>query len=141
MPDNYSATPGLGLLFASVDVAGTQYPVLLPYAKPDDFVSGVTGNIVDNVSHEVVAAQGGLLRNYITHILVTNSSVAVGTFVNIMDGAGGAVLYSGYACEAGGGFSITLPVPIRTTGNTGLYMRCETGGANVRVSASGFHSI
>lgn len=141
MVDNYAATPGLGLLFASVDVNGTQYPVLIPYAKPADFINGVTADMVDNLPHEVIGAQGLLLRAYATHILVTNSDAIVGTFVNITDGSGGTVLYTGYAAEGGGGFSITLPNPIHTGLNTGLYAQCESAGANVRVSASGFKSI
>lgn len=141
MVDNYNATPGLGLLFASVDENGVQYPVLLPYAKPADYVMGVTADVVDNLPHWVIHSPGLALRNYITHILVTNSHPVNGTFVNITDGVLGTVLYTGYAAEAGGGFSITLPVPLRMSLNMDLNIQCETGGANVRASASGFKSV
>lgn len=141
MPDNYSATPGIGLLFAAKDEGGLLYPILLPYAKPADRVRGVSVDITGLVAVQVVASPGVGYKLNITHILVTNSDATVGTMVNLTDGIAGGVLLSGYAAEAGGGFSVSLPVPLTLTLATALYAICETNHANVRVSASGFRSV
>lgn len=109
-----------------------------PYAIPENYVSGATSDITTTTSTSVVAAGGVGLRNYITHIVVQNSHATVGTWVNIQDGSGGTTIYTLYCAAAGGGASITLPCPIKTTANTALYAACATTGANVRVSASGY---
>jgi len=112
--------------------------IALPYANPENFVKGATSDITDTTDTQVIAAQGAGVKIYVTHILVTNGDADTGTFVNIKDGSGGTTIYTGYAASGGGGFSVTLPVPIVTTANTGLYAGCATTGATVRVSASGY---
>lgn len=109
-----------------------------PYAIPENYVSGATSDMTGTTSTSVVAAAGAGLRNYITHILVQNSHATVGTWVNIQDGSGGTTLYTVYAAAVGGGASITLPCPIKTTANTALFCANVTTGANTRVSASGY---
>lgn len=121
------------------DLVGKQ--IVLPYANPENFVSGATSDITNTTATSVIAAAGAGVRNYITQILVTNSHATVGTFVNITDGSGGTILYTGYAAAAGGGFAVTLPVPIKTTANTALYCACVTTGSNVRVCASGYKGV
>lgn len=118
------------------DLAGKL--IALPYANPENFVRGATSDITDTTDTQVIAAGGAGVKLYITQILVTNGDADTGTFVNIKDGSGGTTLYTGYAASGGGGFSVTLPVPIVTTANTGLYAGCATTGATVRVSASGY---
>lgn len=112
--------------------------VIHPYAIPENYVSGATSDMTATTSTSVVAAAGAGLRNYITNILVQNSHATVGTWVNIQDGSGGTTLYTVYAAAAGGGASITLPCPIKTTANTALFCANVTTGANTRVSASGY---
>lgn len=114
--------------------------VVMPYATSGSLVSGATSDIVDTTSTQVIA---GVASNnlYITNILVTNSHATVSTFVNLQDGSGGTTLYTGYALAAGGGFSVTFPVPLKvTTAGNGLFAACATTGSNVRVSATGFKS-
>jgi hypothetical protein len=85
----------------------------------------------------VIAAQGAGVKIKLKSLLVTNGSEDTGTFVNITDGSGGTVLFSGYAVY-GGGFSITFPTPLEFTANTAVYAVCVTTGAAVRVSAVGY---
>lgn len=114
--------------------------ITLPYANPENFVSGATAAITDTTNTSVIASAGGSLRNYVTHILVTNSHATVSTLVEIRDGAT-TVLYRGYALAAGGGFSVTLPVPLRGTAATAVTASCITTGSNVYVSASGYKGV
>lgn len=113
--------------------------ISLPYANPENFVAGKTAAITDTTRTAVIAAQGAAVRLYITHIIVTNSHASVGTYVKIEDGT--TEIYGGYAAAAGGGFSITLPVPLRLTANTALNVSCGTTGANVYASASGYKGV
>ncbi len=123
----------------AADLTGKQ--VVLPYAIPELFVSGVTADITTTASTQVIAAGAAGVRNYITSLLVQNSAGAVSTWVNITDGSGGASLYTVYALQGGGGAAITLLTPLRTTAATALHAACVTTAANVRVSASGYRGV
>lgn len=104
-----------------------------------NFVSGATSDITTTAATTVVAGPGAATYLYITHILVTNSHATVGTFVNVTEETSGTVLYTGYAAPAGGGFSVTLPTPLKVpTATKALQVTCVTSGANVRASASGY---
>lgn len=116
--------------------------IVLPYANPENFVSGVTAAMTGTTSTSLVASPGGSLRNYITHIIVTNSHATVGTFVLIQDGSGGTTIYEGYCAAAGGGFSISFPTPLRQpTTATAIYVQNVTTGANTIASASGYKGL
>lgn len=116
--------------------------IVLPYANPENFVSGLTAAMTGTTSTSLIAAPAGSLRNYVTHLIVTNSHATVGTFVIIQDGSGGTTIYEGYAAPAGGGFSISFPTPLRQpTVATALYCADVTTGANVIVSASGYKGL
>ena len=105
------------------------------YAQPTAFVSGAPSIITGTASVQVLAAPSAALRNHVTHILVSNNA-AVSTAVNIVDA--GTVIYTGYAGASGGGFSATLPTPLRQpTSGLGLYVATPTQ-ASVLVSMSGF---
>jgi hypothetical protein len=116
------------------DLNGKQ--IVMPYAIPENFVSGATAAITGTSDTSVIAAAGAGVRNYITNILVTNSHATVSTVVEIKDGT--TVLYRGYALAAGGGFAVTLPVPLRGTANTAINAACITTASNVYVSCSGY---
>jgi hypothetical protein len=126
-------------IVAALPAGDNNIGVVIPHALPADFVSGATSDITDTTATSVIAADA-TKRIYVTSILVTNSHATVGTFVNITDGSGGAVLWTGYAAAAGGGFACTFPVPIRTTAATALFCVCVTTGANVRVCAAGYEA-
>ena len=113
--------------------------ITMPYANPENFISGVTAAIVDTTRTQVIAAQSAGIRTYVTHLIVTNSHASVGTLVTIENGT--TALYRGYAAPMGGGFSIVFPTPIKTSAATALNVSCETTCANVYVSASGYKGI
>lgn len=113
----------------------------LPYANPENTLNGTTAAMTGTSSTQVIAAQTGSNRVYATDVLVTNSHASVGTFVNILDGNGGSVLWSGYAAPAGGGYAKSFLVPLRGTAATRLDAVCITTGANVVVSVSGYKGI
>jgi hypothetical protein len=110
--------------------------IVHPYALPENLLSGVTAAITGTGDTSVIAAQGAGARIYVTHILVTNSHATVGTVVEIKDNT--TVIYRGYAAPAGGGFSVTLPAPLRLGDNVALQAANVTTGSNTYVSASGF---
>lgn len=113
--------------------------ITLPYADPDNFVSGTTASMTGTTSTSLVAAPGAGLHNYITTIIVSNSHASVGTDVVIQDGNGGTTLLTIPAAYGYGGAVITLPTPLRQpTANTALYCANVTTGAAVKVSAVGY---
>lgn len=119
---------------AQADLNGKQ--IVLPYAIPENSLSGVTAAITGTADTSVIAAQGAGIRIYVTQILVINSHTTTGTVVEIKDNT--TVIYRGYAAPVGGGFSITFPVPLRLTANVALQAANITTAANVYVSASGY---
>lgn len=113
--------------------------VTAPYTNPENMVSGGTAAMTGTTSTSLMAAPASGLRNYMTHLICTNSHATVGTFVLVQDGSGGTTIYEGYAAAVGGGFSITLPVPLRQpTTATALYVQDVTTGANVICFGSGY---
>jgi len=114
--------------------------VVRPYALPENLVQGVTAAITGTTVAEVLAAGGAGIRNYVTSLTVTNSHATVGTLVEIRDGTT-TVIFRGYAAPAGGGFSVTFPVPLKGTANTAINAYNITTGSNTYVSASGFKGI
>jgi hypothetical protein len=120
------------------DLSGKQ--VVLPYAIPENFVSGaITSAMTGTTSTSLVAAPASGRRNYITTIIVSNAHATVGTDVIIQDGSGGTTLMTIPAAAVYGGAVITLPTPLRQpTTATALYCANVTTGASTKVSAVGY---
>jgi len=114
--------------------------ITLPYANPENFVSGaITTAMTGTTSTSLIAAPAAGLRNYITQITVSNSHATVGTDVVIQDGSGGTTLYTIPAAAVYGGAVLTFPVPLRQpTTATAIYCANVTTGASTKVSASGY---
>lgn len=113
--------------------------IVTPYAASSSLVSGVTAAMTGTTSTSLIAAPAGGLRNYVTHIACTNSHATVGTFVLVQDGSGGTTIYEGYAAAVGGGFSFTMPAPLRQpTTATALFVQNVTTGSNVICAATGY---
>lgn len=114
--------------------------ITLPYANPENFVSGaITTSMTGTTSTSLIAAPGVGLRNYITTIIVSNAHATVGTDVVIQDGSGGTTLLTIPAAAVYGGAVITLPTPLRQpTTNTALFAQNVTTGASTKVSAVGY---
>lgn len=117
--------------------------ITLPYANPENFVSGaITSSMTGTTSTSLVAAPGSGLRNYITTIIVSNAHATVGTDVAIQDGSGGTTLLTIPAAAVYGGAVINLPVPLRQpTTNTALFCANVTTGASTKVSAVGYKGV
>lgn len=120
------------------DLTGKQ--IVLPYANPENFVSGcISSAMTGTTSTSLVAAPASGLRNYITQITVSNSHATVGTDIIIQDGSGGTTLYVIPAAAVFGGATLTFPTPLRQpTTATALFCANVTTGANTKVSASGY---
>lgn len=117
--------------------------IVLPYANPENFVSGaITSAMTGTTSTSLIAAPASGLRNYITQITVSNAHATVGTDVVIQDGSGGTTLYTIPAAAAYGGATLTFPTPLRQpTTATAIYVANVTTGASVKASASGYKGI
>jgi hypothetical protein len=114
--------------------------IVLPYANPENFVSGVISTaMTGTTSTSLIAAPASGLRNYITQITVSNSHASVGTDILIQDGSGGTTLYVIPAAAAYGGATLTFPTPLRQpTTATAIYCANVTTGSSIKVSASGY---
>jgi hypothetical protein len=122
---------------ATADLVGKT--VTSPYAVSDLLVSGVTAAMTGTTSTSIIAAPASGLRNYVTQITCTNSDATHPTFMLIQDGSGGTTIYEALAYQAGGGFAIAFPAPLRQpTTATALFVQNVTTGANVICSASGY---
>ncbi len=110
--------------------------IVLPYANPENFVSG-RATATDTTSTSLLGAPAAGLRNYVTQITVWNSS-ATNTYIKIQDGSGGTELYD-IPCPATGGATLTLPVPLRQpTTATAIFFAANASANAVFVSASGY---
>lgn len=115
--------------------------ITLPYANPENSFCGASAaDITDTTSTQVIAAHGSL-RRYITSISVSNLHASVATRVDILDGNGGTVLWSGAAAASGGGYVVTFPVPLRCSAATRVDAKCGTTGAAVRVAIAGYNGV
>lgn len=134
-----AATTG-NLTAAACDLVGKQ--IVLPYANPENIVSGVTAAMTGTTPTSLLPSPGGSLRNYGTLIYCVNSHATVSTFVNVTDGSGGTVLWSIYAGAAGGGAGPQYITPLRQpTTATALFVVNVTTGANVVCNASGYKGL
>lgn len=117
------------------DKSGKQ--INLPYAIPENFVSGAnSADLTNTNSTQIIAAQGSGLKTYVTDILVTNSHSSTGTVVKILSGS--TLLARGYAAPGGGGFAKNFAIPLVGGANTAINAQCETSGAAVQVTISGY---
>ncbi len=117
--------------------------IVLPYANPENFVSGaITSAMTGTTSTSLIAAPAAGLRNYITQITVSNAHATVGTDIIIQDGSGGTTLYTIPAAAVYGGAVVTFPTPLRQpTTATAIYCANVTTGASTKVSASGYKGV
>lgn len=131
--ENSAVTTGRKVQFVA-DLVGKQ--IVLPYANPENFVSG-RASATDTTSTSLIAAPAAGLRNYITQITVWNSS-AVSTYIKIQDGTGGTEIYD-IPAPAGGGATLTLPTPLRQpTTATALFFAANASANAIIISASGY---
>lgn len=132
-----SDDPAVVSLAALVAASTAVGPVLAPSAST--LISGaITTAIANTTDTLLLAAPGASLYNYITTIIISNSS-SVGTEVVIKDGLAGTVLMTIPAAASYGGATITLPVPLKQpTANTALYVANLTTLSSTKVSVVGY---
>lgn len=120
------------------DLAGKQ--IVLPYANPENFVSGViTSAMTGTTSTSLIAAPAAGLRNYITQCTFSNSHATVGTLMALQDGNGGTAFYNAPAAAVYGGATLTFPTPLRQpTTATAVYVVNITTGASTFAACSGY---
>ncbi len=113
--------------------------IVLPYSNPENDLQGVTAAITDTTSTQIIAAQSGSNKIYVTDCIVTNSSATVGTFIKILDGS--TIIDEFYAAPNGGGANRVYPKPRHGTAATALNVQAVTTGANFIASCGGYKGI
>ena len=114
--------------------------IVLPYANPENFVSGViTTAMTGTTSTSLVAAPAAGLRNYLTSCTFSNEHATVGTSIVIQDGSGGTTLWTVPTAPAYGGAQITFPTPLRQpTTATAIFVANVTTGSSTKAACSGY---
>ncbi len=122
------------------DLTGRQ---IVSLSNPENMVSGVISTAMTGLTlNTLLVAAGSGLRNYITHITVSNSHATVGTDVAIIDGVGGSTMWIIPAAAVYGGGAVPLPTPLRQPStNTVVSAVNMVTGAATRVSANGYKGI
>lgn len=133
-------TNGSNILIGA-DKAGKQ--IVLPYANPENFVSGAT-SVTGTSSTALVAAPGAGLYLYITSVACFDSG-ATATTVSLQNGSGGTTIWEGYvaaAGTAGNWFTVNFPVPLggieNMTAATGLYFKAGSSTTSLFCNAQGY---
>lgn len=100
----------------------TGVQVAKPYQVPElDWTYAAASGGITNTTTAVtiVSAAGAGIRNYLTGLQISNSTLGAGTELAIRDGAGGTVLWRGIlATAASDPGAISFPSPLRGTANT-----------------------
>ena len=113
----------------------TNRVVATPYAPTASFVKG-SATATNTTSTSCVASAGGSLKNYITSVVVSNTG-ATTTVIQVQDGSGGTVL-AYIPCPAGGGATVTFPVPIMGSAATAVYFASTGSSTTMYVTMVGY---
>jgi hypothetical protein len=101
----------------------------------------VTGAEITDTTEQTLKAAPGAGKAYrVTAITVSNMDATVATRVNVLDGAGGSILWSLPAAAIGGGAVQLFPEgePLELSADKALVVVCEDNSAEVVVSAKGY---
>lgn len=107
--------------------------IVLPYANPENFVSGV-GSATDTSRTAIIASAGGSLRNYLTGVTCANSS-ATSITVSIQDNTTEKWVLP---VPATGGAVQTFLTPLRGTAATAWNFVASTGVTTLTCSGTGY---
>lgn len=121
-------------LYAGLDGA----LIVRPHCGLEDLVSGVAA-ITDGSSTSVIAAAGAGVKNYITSIVIANTSATAVT-VDIRDGAAGTVKATVPVPANTSGVVCNLPVPLAFSANTAVCADPSAAASTVTVTLIGFKS-
>lgn len=120
--------------------------VVKPYQIPEldwSFVAAAGGITNTTTAVTLVAAAGSGIRNYLTGIQLSNSTLGTGGEIAVRDGASGTVIWRGVlATGASDPVQITFPTPIRGTANTLMEFVTLTASVTgaVYVNAQGYQA-
>jgi hypothetical protein len=107
--------------------------IALPYANPENFVSG-TNSATGTGSTSIIAAEGASVRTYVTSCQITNTS-ATNSSVSIEDGS---TVLTVIAAPANGGAVVQFPTPLKGSANTALNSVAGTAATTIYVSCAGY---
>ena len=112
--------------------------ITLPYANPEQFVSGHASDATGNEIQCIAAGAEGV-RTYLTTIIVANSHATTSGTVAINDGTGNTVMT--IPIPAKGGATITLPTPLQGTAATAWFFDVSAAITTVTVTMVGYQGI
>lgn len=109
-----------------------------PHCGLEDLVSGVAA-ITDGSSTSVIASAGAGVKNYITDVIISNSSATAVT-VDLRDGAAGTVKATFPVPANTSGVMKTLAVPLGFSAATAVCADPSAAASTVTVTLVGFKS-
>ena len=121
--------------FKQVDELGKT--VVKPFAPSVNDITGVTANKTDTADTAIFAAQGGIIRSFITSVTVTNEN-ATATAVVIKDGS--TVLWRGFV-KANDQIFVHFPTPLRGSANTAINVANITTAASTYFTLTGYKAV
>jgi hypothetical protein len=113
--------------------------VNLPYANPENFVSG-TASATGTGATTLIAAGAGSLKNYITSVQCGRDDAGTTAIRVTFSDANSSVLVLPNN-GGGGGNNATYPVPIATAAATAFTFTASAGTTTVRCSAQGYQGV
>jgi hypothetical protein len=109
-----------------------------PHCGLEDIVSGVAA-ITDGSSTSVIASAGAGVKNYITTVIIANTSASAVT-VDIRDGAAGTVKATFPVPANTSGVVCNLPVPLPFSAATAVCADPSAAASTITVTLIGFKS-
>ena len=116
-------------VYQAMDLTGKQ--IIMPFANKENFLSG-TATATTGTNTQIIAAQSGSLKIYMTGFSCYNSGASTETLL-FTSGTGGATIWA-TILPAGGGSNGQIIPPVATAAATGLFM--TTGGSSTTMSCS-----
>lgn len=117
-----------------------------PFQVPEldwSFAAASGGITNTTTAVTLVAAAGAGIRNYVTGMQISSSTMGAATEIAIRDGASGTVIWRGFAnTTASNPTAITFPSPLRSTANTLLEFVTLTASISgaIYVNAQGYQA-
>lgn len=108
----------------------------LPYANPENFVSGKASSTGTGAT-TVIAAQGASVKLYITSLQVgRNDAGTTAIFITLNDSASTVLVVPNMG--GGGGNNITLPIPLVVAANTAFTFTSSASTTTIYCNAQGY---
>ncbi len=130
-----SPTPKVDGKMLALRVTADGRLLTLPYANPEDTVSGVASD-TSGASTEVIAAQVASVRTYLTWVHIINTS-ATATYVELKDGT--TVMDRLYVKATDSAY-VTYPTPLKGTAATAWNFDAAAGVTTLFYAAGGMKS-